>query len=88
MPILVEIFSSPGCSKCGHAKDVLLKLVNEVGADKIEWRDVNILDELDHAVELGVLSTPAIAIGGQLIFTSLPSSKKLSEELKRRMEAQ
>lgn len=87
MPILVEVFSSPGCSKCGHAKAVLLKLVNEMGADRIEWRDVNILQELDHAVELGVLSTPAIAIDGQLIFTSLPSSKKLGQELKNRLRS-
>jgi protein-disulfide isomerase len=81
MNIKVEVFSSPGCSKCGHAKDVLRKLAEEIGGNAIEWREVNILQELDHAVELGVLSTPSIAINNKLIFTSLPSVKKLRTEL-------
>ena len=84
MPIKVEVFSSPGCSKCGHAKDVLRKLVDEMGIYEIEWREVNILNELDHAVALGVLSTPAIAIDDTLVFTSLPTVKKLRSELESR----
>ncbi len=47
MNIKVEVFSSPGCSKCGHAKEALRKLVDELGGDQIDWREVNILDELD-----------------------------------------
>ena len=77
----IEVFSSPGCSKCGHAKEVLNKLADELGGEKIQWREVNILDEMDHAIELGVLSTPSIAINNELIFTSLPSAKKLRAEL-------
>lgn len=85
MPIKVEVFSSPGCSKCAHAKDVLRKLVDEMGVDKIEWREVNILNDLDHAVALGVLSTPAIAIDDTLVFTSLPTVNKLRSELKSKL---
>jgi len=47
----------------------------------IEWREVNILKEMDYAVELGVLSTPAIAINGELEFSGLPSQKKLRAKL-------
>jgi len=86
MSIKVEVFSSPGCGKCGHAKDVLHKLVDDIGANKIEWREVNILDELDHAVSLGVMTTPSIAIDGELVFSSLPSAKKLRAELDKRLE--
>jgi thioredoxin 1 len=84
--INVEVFSSPGCSKCGHAKEVLRKLVEELGVDKIQWREVNILDELDHAVELGVMSTPSIVINSELVFASLPSAKKLRTELEDRLQ--
>ena len=62
MGITVEVFSSPGCSKCSHARELLKKIALEKGADCIQWREVNILEELDYAVSLGVLSTPAIAI--------------------------
>ena len=81
----IEVFSSPGCSKCGHAKEVLRNLADELGGDKIQWREVNILDEMDHAIELGVLSTPSIAINSELVFTSLPSAKKLRAELETRL---
>lgn len=83
--IAVEVFSSPGCSKCSHAKSILQNLVIELGENKIHWREVNILDELDYAVELGVLSTPAIAIDKELVFASLPSAKKLQAELSKRL---
>jgi len=86
MSIKVEVFSSPGCGKCGHAKEVLRKLADELGGNSIHWREVNILDELDYAVEVGVLSTPSIAIDGELVFTSLPSAKKLRAELENRLD--
>ncbi len=81
MMIKVEIFSSPGCGKCGQAKEVLRKLAEELGGDRVQWREVNILNELDYAVELGILTTPAIAINKVLVFSSLPSVNKLRTEL-------
>ncbi len=81
MTINVDIFSSPGCGKCGHAKEVLRDLVKELGEENFNWRNVNILEEIDYAVELGVLSTPSIAINGELIFKSLPSPSRLRETL-------
>ena len=77
----VEVFSSPGCGKCGHAKEVLKKIAEQLGGERVEWREVNVLEEMDRAVKLGVLSTPAIAVNGKLLFTSLPSTKKLRRVL-------
>lgn len=88
MSIKVEVFSSPGCSKCGQAKEVLRKLADEIGGSRVKWREVNVLEELDYAVSLGVLSTPAIAIDGDLTFTGLPSVPKLRSELNRRLEGE
>ncbi len=85
MGIRIEIFTSPGCSNCRRAKDELRKLSQEIGADAIHCREVNILDEMDYAVNLGVLSTPAIAIDGELVFSGLPSRKKLRAELESRL---
>ncbi len=81
MSIRVEVFSAPGCGKCGRAKQVLRRIAEEWEAGAIQWREVDILEELDYAVALGVLSTPAIAVDGVLLFTSLPSEKKLRQAL-------
>ncbi len=78
--IKVEVFTAPGCGKCGKAKHVLEDIVNEMGVD-VEWREVNILKEMDYAIELGVLSTPSIAINSELAFTALPSVKQLQKTL-------
>jgi len=86
MKLKIEIFSSPGCGKCGHAKQLLENMVNEMDEGNIEWRDVNILEELDYAVNLGILSTPAIVINGELIFNRLPSAKKLRQTLETRIK--
>lgn len=85
MAIKVEAFSSPGCGKCAQAKEMLKAIVEELGKDRITWRDVNILEEMDYAVELGILSAPAIAIGGELVFPALPSPNRLRAELIRRL---
>ena len=81
----VEVFSSPGCGKCAQGKTMLKAVAEELGKDKVSWREVSILEEMDYAVELGVLSSPAIAMNGELVFVSLPSAAKLRAELLKRL---
>jgi len=81
----VEVFSSPGCSKCAYAKDALKRIAAEIGGARITWREVDVLTEMDYAVKLGVLSTPAIAIDGRLVFAAPPSAKKLRAVLEAEM---
>ncbi|MDT8283013.1 MAG: thioredoxin family protein [Gammaproteobacteria bacterium] len=83
----IEVFTAPGCGKCGKAKDELEAIVNQLGNDKFEWREVNILQEMDYAIELGVLSTPSIVINGDLVFTALPSARQLLQALENSMGA-
>jgi len=87
-PIQVEVFSSPGCSRCGRSLDQLHTIAGELGAEKITWRKVNVLDELDYAVELGILSLPAIAIDGELVFRSHISARRLRDALHARLQEQ
>ncbi len=85
MTVKIEVFTAPGCSKCGQAKVVLQRVAEALGG--VEWREVNVLEDLDRAVALGVLSTPAIAIDGELVYTGLPSAARLRSELERRLAA-
>ncbi|MFM0597254.1 thioredoxin family protein [Paraburkholderia dilworthii] len=78
----VELFYTPGCSRC-TAVQAELKVVAERAVHHLVWRDVDALEELDYAVELGVLTLPAIAIDGKLVFSSLPTPNQLREALTR-----
>jgi thioredoxin 1 len=76
----VELFHVPGCGQCAAA-EAGLKAVAEQTVGALDWRKVNVLDELDHAVELGVLTLPAIVIEGELAFLSLPTPRQLRSAL-------
>ncbi|MDT8835826.1 thioredoxin family protein [Paraburkholderia fungorum] len=86
MSIKIEVFSTPGCSHCDRARDSLKAIARAFGENQVSWRDVNLLDELDYAVSLGVLTPPSMAIDGTLVFSKLPSAVQLREELARRLE--
>lgn len=86
MSIKVEILSTPGCSKCERDQDNLREIVREFGEHNVILRNVNVLDELDYAVELGVLTPPSIAIDGKLVFARMPSAERLRQELERRLQ--
>jgi glutaredoxin len=83
MTIRVEMFSVPGCDQCLPAREALKAVAAEL--ERVRWRDVDVLAELDYAVELGVLSPPAIAIDGVLVFPALPEPARLRAELLRRL---
>ncbi len=85
MGIKVEVFSTPGCSDCERARDHLKSVAMALGGDRVQWRDVNLLDELDYAVALGVLTPPSMAIDGELVFPRLPRPARFREELTRRL---
>jgi len=76
----VEMFHAPGCLACATARTELRAAAH--GAVKnLDWREVNVVDNIDHAIELGVLTLPAIVIDGQLVFTSLPTANQLRDAL-------
>ncbi len=85
MPLKIEILSSPGCTKCSQARERLKRLAGERFPGQLDWREVNIMEELDYAVELGVLSTPAIAVDGKLEFKGLPSMESLSDFIQKKL---
>ena len=79
----IELFFTPGCERCA-ANRSSLKAAAEQTTGAVEWREINIKEDVDYAVRLGVLAAPALAIDGELVFASLPTEKQLRAELKRR----
>lgn len=82
MAVKIEVFAAPGCRACAQARALLKTVAAEF--DGVSWREVDVVQEVDYAVALGILATPAIAIDGELVFASLPNARKLRAELARR----
>ena len=81
----VELFYTPGCEKCADNKDELRAVATELVPDLV-WRELNVLDEVDYAVEVGVITLPSIAIDGEVLFSSLPTCRQLRRELIKRLD--
>lgn len=78
--IRVELLAVPGCARCRPQQSALAAVVAEAGP-RFAWRQVDVLQEIDHAVSLGVLTLPALAIDGRLVFKSLPTADELRRAL-------
>lgn len=78
----MELFYTLGGLKCAAARKGVRAAALQVVPD-ITWREINVLEEFDYAVELGALTLPSVAINGELVFSSLPTLAQLSKELRR-----
>jgi thioredoxin 1 len=79
----VEMFYVPGCGACVAQHDELCAAARKILPD-LEWREINVLDNLDHAVERGVLTLPSLVIDGEVVFTSMPTVAQLRKALAKR----
>ena len=79
----VELFHAPGCDRCAAAGAALETAARKVIPD-LDWREVDVLSELEYAVELGVLTLPAVVIDRELAFANLPTAEQLAAELRAR----
>lgn len=82
----VEVLTASGCARCQKAKDLVRAVIAELPGAHIHYREINVVDEIDYAVRLGVMSTPAIALGGKLVFPAPPSKAKLRRAILDRLE--
>lgn len=76
----IELLYTPGCVQCS-TKAVALKAAAVAAVPDVEWLEVDLLEDLDRAVDLGVLTLPALAVDGELVFAALPSPAQLIAEL-------
>ncbi|VAW73801.1 hypothetical protein MNBD_GAMMA15-308 [hydrothermal vent metagenome] len=83
MKINIEVFTISGCGRCSQAATLMDEICAELGSDQIQWQAVDVVENIDRAVELGVLATPAIAVNNLLAFTGMPSKSALLKEIKR-----
>ena len=71
--VKVELFTADFCSRCRSAKTALLGAIEDLGRERFELRLLDVVEEIDHAVALGVRATPAIAVDGELVHPARPT---------------
>ena len=81
MAVTVELLHVPGCVRCAESREALRQTAQAVAGDELIWRDLDVIEHMDYAVSLGVLSLPAVAINGHLAFSSLPTPDQLRRTL-------
>lgn len=79
----IELFYADGCTKCAANRESL-KAAAEQAVPDLEWRELDALQNMDYAIDLGVLTLPAMAIDGFLEFPALPTVKQLVEAIARK----
>ena len=79
----VELFQASGCTRCAASREALKATALQFSPD-VTWREVDVVEELDYAVELGVLTLPAVAIDRELVFASLPTPQQLTRAMRER----
>ena len=77
----IEVFTSSFCQRCKRASTLVQQLLEEEPFSTLSWRQVDVVEEIDRAVALGIVATPAIAIGGRCRFTTLPNAETLRRTL-------
>jgi len=83
--INIEIFCAPSCTRCGRTVKLVEDAIKSLDTSSVLWRKVNIIDEIDYAVELGIRATPATVINGELVFTASPDKNTLVQKIKEAM---
>jgi len=81
MSVTVDLLHIPGCERCAGSREALREAAQAVAGEELIWRDLNVIEHMDYAVNLGVLTLPALAINGHLTFSSLPTPDQLRRAL-------
>ena len=81
--VSVEFFFAGGCSNCVKARAVLRGVAEST--PQVKWSEIDIGKHPHRAVDVGVVSTPAVAIDGKLVFKSAPTVSELREAIKSRI---
>ncbi|MEM2319263.1 MAG: thioredoxin family protein [Candidatus Bathyarchaeia archaeon] len=81
----IKVFTLPTCSSCHAAKQVAFEISQKLG---LAYREVNMntKEGLEEGMAHQIMSTPSIALDGEVIVRGrLISKEKLEEEVQKRL---
>ncbi|WP_457626518.1 thioredoxin family protein [Persephonella sp.] len=78
--IVIEILDSEGCAKCVGLRERLYTVLGQIEYGNIEVRHLDLFEDQKRIVELGIYTSPALAVNGKVYFLGIvPSEKSLKE---------
>lgn len=80
----VQVLSTPGCVGCERVKDLITRVLSDFGG--LEWEEIDLTEHPELAAEYGLMSVPAVVIGGRLAFTGVPKEAALRERIEAFLE--
>lgn len=83
--VTVEVLTASGCQHCLGARKLVKEVLAEINDSRLHYREINILDDIDYAVQLGLISAPGIAVNGELAFPARPSKARLLRLIRDRL---
>ena len=79
----VEFFFAGGCNNCVKAREALRDAAEST--PQVKWNEIDVGKNPHRAVDIGVVSTPAVAIDGKLVFKSVPTVSEFRDAIKSRV---
>jgi len=80
----IELFTSPGCPRCARLR-TLVEAYAARARSAVHVRVVDVVAELDRAVELRVRATPALVVDARVVLTGTPTPARLRSLLDERL---
>ncbi len=79
----VELYYSDTCSNCHSLRALLMELLPKT----MKFKEINIShpEGQRRALELNIMSVPAIAIDGEVVFVGRVTREEILSEIKQRM---
>ena len=76
----IKVYGREGCAKCTEVKETFEEIIKKENMDKVTVKKVNDMEEL---VSMGVMSTPAVSVDGDIVFKGkVPSEDEILEVLR------
>lgn len=75
----VQVLSTPGCAGCEELKAMLRRVLSEFPS--LDWEEIDLIDHPELVERYRIMSAPAVVIGGELAFRTVPKPDALRETI-------
>ncbi|GMQ86539.1 MAG: hypothetical protein BMS9Abin07_2120 [Acidimicrobiia bacterium] len=76
----IQVLSTPGCAGCDQTKQLITDVLTEF--PNLSWKEIDLIEYPELAGQYGLMSVPAVVIGGELAFAKVPTREALRQSVR------